>query len=59
MSPLRKRYSIVSKSKDKTTQSAVRFSKEAAAEEARRQLFHKSNPTVVRITVDNVKGDVV
>lgn len=59
MSPLRKRYSIISKSEDRTTQSAVRFSKEAAAEEARRQLFHKSNPTVIRITVDNVKGDVV
>ena len=59
MSPRRKRYRIGSKSKGKTTQSAVRFSKEAAAEEARRQLFHKSNPTIVRITVDNVKGDVV
>lgn len=56
---MRKRYSITSKSEDGTTQSAVRFSKEAAAGEARRQLFHRSNPTVVRITVDKAKGDVV
>lgn len=53
------RYSITSNSEDGTTQSAVRYSKEAAAGEARRQLFHKSNPSVVRITVDRSKGDVV
>ena len=58
-SRMKKRYSITAKSEDGVTQSAVRFSKDAAIVEARRQLFHKSNPSFVKITVDVPKGVVV